>query len=511
MPKTKKTAAEKAEKKAASAAETIKFRIRTVDLFDLPVDLFACGIFKHGRFENDKIGREARKALALRQFSGELGESFYDVFQLDGRAVPVLFVGLGDKKGFNPQAVRQAAGVAAGEAKARSAARLAIDFINQEEFPFTLSEAVQAAVEGVELKLYKFDKFFEKAKPAPALEAVDLVYRWARGVASGAIERGRLFARATCLARDFINTPPSDCTPSFLAAEAEKIAKEAKLACRIYDEKGLAELKAGGILGVARGSHEKPRLIHLKYTPKGKSRGVVALVGKGITFDSGGLNIKSFEGMMTMKCDMSGAAAVLCSMLIIGLLGSDYEVHGVACATENLLGGGAYKPGDVLRSMNGKTVEVLNTDAEGRLVLMDGLTFAQKQGATTVIDIATLTGAAVVALGELVAAIFSNDKELTAHILKASERSGERFHEMPLEQSYRKKLESPIADLKNIGGKWGGSISAALFLQAFIEDKTVWAHLDIAGPAFMDTPMADLPVGGTGFAVRTLAEMFTHR
>ena len=234
-------------------------------------------------------------------------------------------------------------------------------------------------------------------------------------------------------------------------------------------------------------------------------------MGKGITFDSGGLNIKTFEGMMTMKCDMAGGAAVLAAMKLIAELGSDYEIHGIVAATENLLGGGAYKPGDVLRSMNGKTVEVLNTDAEGRLVLMDGLTYAQQQGATTVIDLATLTGAVVVALGELVAGLFSNDRELTQQILKASERSGERFHELPLECSYKRKLESTVADLKNIGGRWGGSITAALFLEHFIDEKTHWAHLDIAGPAFLDTAMGDQPVGASGFAVRTLGEMFTHR
>lgn len=509
MPRTRKPA----EKSAKAAAEPagIKYRIRTVDLFDLPVDLYACGVFRGARFEHDLIGREARKVLSARRFKGEPGESFYHVFSHEGGLLPVLFVGLGDKRQFSPRAVRHAAHTAAAEAAGRAAARLALDFINHGEFPFTLAEGVQSVVEGVELKLYQFNACFSQPKPAAALEAVDLVYRGARGMSTGAIERGRAFARATALARDFVNTPPSDFTPAVMASEAEKIAREGKLACKIYDEKGLAELKAGGILTVARGSHEKPRLIHLKYSPKGKPRGVVALVGKGLTFDAGGLDIKTADGMLTMKCDMAGGAAVLGAMKLIGELGSDHEIHGIVASTENLLGGGAYKPGDVIRSMAGKTVEIHNTDAEGRLILMDGITFAQKQGATTVIDIATLTGAVVVALGELVAGFYSNDAGLAGQLLKAAERSGERYHQLPLVPEYRRKLDSKIADLKNIGNRWGGSISAAVFLQQFVDEKTAWAHLDIAGPAFMDGAMEDFPAGATGFGVRTLAELFTHR
>jgi leucyl aminopeptidase len=273
----------------------------------------------------------------------------------------------------------------------------------------------------------------------------------------------------------------------------------------VLDEVAIANEGLGGLMGVARGSAEPPRLIELVYEPPG-ARGTVALVGKGITFDSGGLSIKTADGMETMKTDMSGAAAVLATMSLLPALAPKVKVVAIVPTTENMPGGRAIKPGDVLKIRNGKTVEVLNTDAEGRLVLADGLSLAVEAGVDAVIDLATLTGACMVALGPTIAGLMGNNEAWADQVRAAADRAGEPVWPLPLPKDYRKKIDSEVADIKNTGGRYGGALTAGLFLEEFV-DGVPWAHLDIAGPARSEEDDGYTPKGGSGFGVRTLVEM----
>jgi leucyl aminopeptidase len=307
------------------------------------------------------------------------------------------------------------------------------------------------------------------------------------------------------LARDLINEPAGDLTPQRLADVAAEIAEREGLALTVLDEAAAAAEHLGGLLGVAAGSTQPPRLIELVYEPP-EARATVALVGKGITFDSGGLSIKTAEGMETMKTDMSGAAAVLAAMSTLPAFAPGVKVIAIVPATENMPGGSATKPGDVLHIRNGKTVEVLNTDAEGRLVLADGLSLAVEAGVDAILDLATLTGACIVALGRRIAGLMGNNEAWIAQVRSAADRAGEAVWPLPLPEEYRKNLDSEVADIKNIGGgRFGGALTAGLFLKEFVGDVP-WAHLDIAGPARSEEDDAYLPKGGTGFGVRTIVE-----
>jgi leucyl aminopeptidase len=301
-----------------------------------------------------------------------------------------------------------------------------------------------------------------------------------------------------------VNEPPSVCTPRYLAEAAETVAKGAdSVTLKVIDEKEAKRLGMGGLLGVSAGSTEPPRFVHLTYTaPDAVS--TVAILGKGITFDSGGLCIKPADGMLNMKDDMSGAAAVIGVFHALRELKPRVTVHGIFAASENMPGGGAYKMRDVLRAMNGKTMEIVNTDAEGRLVLSDALSYASKLKPDCIIDLATLTGACVVALGPEVSGIFGTDQPLVDRLLAAGKSTGERIWQLPLVDEYWDMIKSDVADMKNSGGRWGGSITAALFLKEFVGDGIPWAHIDIAGPALTESNQPYKPAGGTGVGVRTM-------
>jgi leucyl aminopeptidase len=323
-------------------------------------------------------------------------------------------------------------------------------------------------------------------------------------VAAGLSYGGRV-AAAVSLARDLVNEPPGVLTPERMAEIALAEGKQAGLEVNVFTPPALRQMGMGGILGVAQGSHQEPRMIELRYRPKGTPKQRLALLGKGLTFDSGGLSIKTSEGMETMKCDMAGSAAVLATLCALPELGCSAEVTGLLGMAENMPGGAAIRPGDVLHIMNGKTVEVRNTDAEGRLVLADLLSYASKiEKLDAAVDLATLTGACVVALGPMAAGILSNDRALADRILGAASEAGEALWPLPLYAEYREHIKSDIADIKNTGIRWGGAITAALFLQEFVRPGLSWAHLDIAGPAFGEKDYSYLPRGGSGYGVRTL-------
>jgi len=377
--------------------------------------------------------------------------------------------------------------------------------------PIDGAAQVQALAEGASLGAYVFDRYKKDKKPLK-LGRVELLVRGkpSRDLTDAA-ELGRQVAAAVCAARDLVNDSPRRVNPRALALAARKSAEEAGLECEVLGRAQIEKLGMRLFLGVSQGSAEEPQLVRISYDPpRGKGGDAVALVGKAITFDSGGLSLKTAQGMEDMKTDMAGAAAVISAMGLVAALKPPFPVRGYFGACENLPSGTAYKPGDVIVGKNGTSVEVLNTDAEGRLVLADVLAWAVEEKPAAVVDLATLTGAIVVALGPWTAGLFSNDDALASELLAAARTAGEPVWRMPLPSEMEELIKSPVADLKNTGGRYGGSINAALFLQHFV-GKVPWAHLDIAGPASIDKERGYNARGGTGAGVRLLAEWIRRR
>lgn len=357
-------------------------------------------------------------------------------------------------------------------------------------------EDAYALAEGLLLGAYRFDRLKTKREE----KALTLLLP---GVPEALLERARKVAEGVYFARDLVNEPPNLLTPEALAERALEL-RALGVEVEVLDEKAIAELGMGAFLAVAQGSENPPRFIRLRYAPE-EPKARLDLVGKGLTFDSGGYSLKPTESMATMKGDMAGAAAVLGAFKAAALLGLPVELRGYIAACENLVSGRAYRVGDVLKTLSGKTVEVMNTDAEGRLTLADALAYAEREGAERILELSTLTGAAVVALGEEVAALFATEPSWGERVREAAEKAGEKVWPMPLEKAYREKLKSPVADLKNVGDRYGGAIAAALFLAEFVQVPLV--HLDIAGPAFARKAHALGPEGGTGFGVRTILKV----
>lgn len=435
---------------------------------------------------------------------GKLGEQLLvpNTGSLGIAAASVLLLGVGKKAEVRTDELRRAAGKVARQlAKRGSVATTLAQAAGRQP-----AEAVQAVVEGHLLGAYRFERYKTSSEEGPdRLETYTVLGspRWDTRSARAAVSRAEVVAQSVCFTRDLVNTPARDLTPAALAEAAREMAEEVGLEVRIWDEHELAEGGFGGILGVGQGSVNPPRLIELAYRGAAASQAPIALTGKGITFDSGGLSLKTAEGMETMKDDMGGAAAVLGAMRAIALLGPKVNVVAAIPSAENMPSGSATRPGDVLRHRGGKTSEVLNTDAEGRLVLADALAYLVEKGARAIVDAATLTGACMVALGEDLWGVFSTDRALARSLLAAGEAVGEPGWELPLHRPYRSLIDSDVADVRNIGKRYGGAITAALFLAEFVGDVP-WAHLDIAGPAFRDKPGDYAPRGATGVPVRTL-------
>jgi leucyl aminopeptidase len=451
---------------------------------------------------NAAAGGALADVLAVEKFQGKAGQVTH--LHTNGRlkASRVVVVGLGKRAETTAEALRRAAAAGLRRARDLGARTVAIEVLGDR---LPARQRAQAVVEGGILGTYTFDRYKrEKSdKQVDSLQVVEPDGRQRRDAAEG-VRRGEVFAQATWFARDLINAPANDVHPSHLARVATGIAKEAGLDVQVLERADCRKLGMGAFLGVAAGSEQPPKFIHLTYTPAGRRRRKVAVIGKGITFDSGGLDLKTPEGMLRMKDDMSGGAAVLGIMRALPALKPAVEVHGLIAATENMPSGSAIRPGDVLRAMNGTTIEIGNTDAEGRLTLADAICYAaQRIDADEIVDMATLTGACVVALGPLCSALFANDQGLADRLLAAAEAAGERVWQLPLIDEYREHLKSDVADLNNVGPRGGGAITAGLFLKEFAGDRP-WAHLDIAGPAFLEKDTALAPKGGTGYAVRTI-------
>jgi leucyl aminopeptidase len=363
-----------------------------------------------------------------------------------------------------------------------------------------------AVAEGLLLGSYTFSDY-KTDIGKPPLGAATIVTRTSRDKAvKAAVARAEIVAEAVNRTRSWVNTPARDLTPAAFADSAAAHAKGLRLSVDVLDEKALARRGYGGILGVGQGSANPPRLVRIAYRPS-RAKRHVALVGKGITFDSGGLSLKPNDAMVAMKSDMSGAAAVVAAVVAVARLAPRVAVTAYAPMAENMPSGSAQRPSDVLTMYGGKTVEVLNTDAEGRLILADAIVRAGEDGPDLIVDIATLTGACVVALGTRVSGIMATGDDLLEKVHDASDRAGEQMWPLPLPEELREKLDSPVADIANLGERWGGALSAGVFLKEFVPDGIGWAHLDIAGPAFNDKPFGYTPKGGTGAGVRTLIQI----
>ncbi len=480
-----------------------------------PLDV-ECDVLVLGKFENERIRgliKDADQALEnvldrtfeQEKFKGELGKSV--MINTLGKIKPdrILIAGLGKRSKFGIDVLRKF-GIHTAKRTNSLSQRMA----------FALEEPVKkgnlsALCEGIMLGCYNFDKYKTQSGDSGGDRTVEFVSdRLREKPFNDEIAYAKITAEATNFARDLVNEPPLALTPRRLAEISAEIASDGKLGCKIFDTKEIEKRGMGGLMAVSKGSDEPPKFIHLTYEPKRKPRKTVAIVGKGITFDSGGLCIKPSDSMRTMKMDMSGAACILGVMKTLPGLDPPVTVHGLISTTENMPGGKAYKPDDIIRALDGKTIEVINTDAEGRIVLADALSYAVQLEVKEIVDLATLTGACIVALGNYTAGVMGNSQSLINRILAAASLAGEKIWQLPLDEELRKEIDSDVADVKNVGSRWGGAITAAMFLEKFVGD-TPWAHIDIAGPAYLEKGGDWYPKGGTGFGVRTIIRYLLGR
>ncbi len=416
------------------------------------------------------------------------------------RARRLALIGCGKPDRFSTAELRRAAGAAVRALKAKSVREMALAL----EAPWAGDDWAAAAVEGALAGEFDPDRYKTGEEEKKRVE----VFALAGAASEAALERGRILGEAQNFARELANEPGNRLTPGVLAGRARALAAEAGLECEVLDQDRMRQLGMGALLGVAQGSAEPPYLILVRYRPPSVAEGAphLALIGKGVTFDTGGISIKPSERMEEMKYDMSGGAAVLAAIGALARLKPAIPVTAFVPAVENMPGGKAQRPGDIVRTLAGKTVEVLNTDAEGRLILIDTITYAKQLGATHLVDVATLTGAIAVALGGVNVGVFSNHEEFQNRLLAAAREAGEKMWPMPVDEEYKEQLKSAFADLPNIGTRYGGAITAALFLKEFAEE-TPWIHLDIAGTAWLSESKPFLAKGPSGVAVRTLIRL----
>lgn len=457
------------------------------------------------------LGGVITKLIADGQIKGKLGAT--TVIPAYGKlhARKIVIVGLGKKEDFNADRVRIAVAAACVAARKAGAKRCGTILHGAGAGGLSPEEAARAVAEGAILGLYRFIIYKSKSpeinidKDITELTVIEREKVLLPAVLKG-INLGRVMAESTNMARDLTNEPPNVLTPAELAKRAKEILKLQPVTVQVLGKREIEKLEMGAFLGVARGSAQEPRFIIMSYKGNPRSKETMALIGKGITFDSGGISLKPSNAMDDMKGDMAGAACVIAAMRIIASLAPKINVTALVPTTENMPGGNAQKVGDVTRAMNGKTIEINNTDAEGRLILADAICYAKKQGLSPIIDVATLTGACMVALGTVRTGAFTNNQKLLDGIIDSSLKTGDRLWQLPTDEEYKEMNKSDIADIKNAGGRYAGATTGALFCEFFAED-TPWVHLDIAGTSFMDKPKGYYAVkGGTGAVARTLAQ-----
>lgn len=509
-------------------ATTSEVRVSTRDVQQFEGDALAIGLFSG---ETTLQGPAAALNEALAGViadliaSGEVTGAADEVTLLHtlGKIEParVAIIGLGPRAKFTMDRVRRAAAQSCRALRAAGAKRVGLA-LAWAESGVNLAQAARAATEGALLGLYEFTAYKasanganagaeqanESAKPHKAIKTITILGKGREPALRAAVARGRILAESANFARDLGNEPPNTLTPTELGERARRMAAEVGLEAEIHDKAWIRKQEMGALLAVNSGSAEEPRFIVLRYSgaKSSKQNKTLALVGKGITFDSGGLSLKSNEGMLTMKTDMCGGAAVLGAIRAIALLKPAINVVAIVPATENMPSGSAYRPGDIVRVSNGKTIEINNTDAEGRMVLADGVSYAVKHGYSPIVDAATLTGAIVTTLGSVRAGLFSNDEEVGHTIEQAAAASGERVWALPMDEEYDKLIRSDIADIKQSGGRQAGSITAAKVIGNFTND-TPWAHVDIAGTAYRDSRDVESDSGATGYGVRLFTEL----
>jgi leucyl aminopeptidase len=482
---------------------------------NLATDTLVVGFFgKGGRRSpawsalNRAIGGGLEGLLRVQGWKGKPGETLAFPAPDGLRAKMVLVGSLGERSKADAGSVRDLATKAGDLARKAQLDRIAfyLDSAMDDRAEFDRPTA-QAIGEGLEWGAYRFDRHLAKPVEGGAPERVFVYFegRRERPLIATAVERGAVVAQAENIARDLVNEPGNVLNPESIVDFARKLAEDKGIEIRVLDKTECQERGMNAFLAVNRGSSYQPALVHLIWKPEGAKQRI-ALVGKAVTFDSGGLCLKPAASQATMKMDMGGAAAVIGAMAACADLEVAAEVHGIFAAAENMTGADAYRTGDVLTASNGKTIEVLNTDAEGRLTLADALVYACEQEPDQLVDLATLTGACLVALGPSIAGIMGTSRGLLRDLKAAGDRAGEPMWELPMPDMYGELLKSKVADMSNLGGRWGGAITAGMFLKEFVTEGIPWVHMDIAGPAFDDAPLGGKPYGATGYPVRALAE-----
>ena len=473
-------------------------------------DCLAVVVLDRGEKDKPQVALETSdtavvEAAASVLASGEVTGKMFETTLLHApaklKAKRLLLVGGGKAKAFSNADLRRVAGAAARTLKGKNIRSFAF-IAPPNSLPAEL--AVRSIVEGLYIADFDSDTYKTDRKDQ-SLQTVNVLSAGDPAKLQVAMDEGRILGESLNFTRDLVNEPSNRMTPTILGERASKMAAEVGLKCEVFGPDKIKELKMGAFWSVAQGSDEPPALIVLRYEPAGATGPVLGLVGKGVTFDTGGISIKPADGMEKMKYDMAGGATMLGAMRAIALLKPKRKVIGIVCATENMPSGKAQKPGDVQIAMSGKAIEIINTDAEGRLVLADGLHYARQLGCTELIDAATLTGAVVVALGQINTGVFSNNDGLYERFLKAQTTAGEKMWRMPLDEEYRELIRSNIADIINSGGRYGGAITAAMFLKEFVED-TPWIHLDIAGTTWIEDGKPWIAKGPSGIALRSIVE-----
>lgn len=449
---------------------------------------------------DSKVSGLLQELIEENDFTGKAGSSAVIRIGRDGPMRKLAVIGLGDGEQLSYEGLRRGSAAAAKLAKKERCQVLGLDFPKVEA---DAALSAQAITEGVILALHEDTRYKSDGEKATSIDEVHLLDLAGQ---EAAIKRAEDICSGVILARELVSAPPNVVTPEFLAQTAQEIAHDHSLEIEVLEQEDCEKLGMGAYLGVGQASELPPKFIHLTYRPSGNPKRKLAIIGKGLTFDSGGLNLKpSGSGIEMMKIDMGGAAATFGAAKAIAQIKPEVEVHFISAATENMISGRALHPGDILTASNGKTIEVNNTDAEGRLTLADALVFADKLGLDAILDLATLTGACMIALGDDIAGLFSPHEDLAAEVLKAAETSGEKLWRMPMEEAYFEGMRSVVADMKNTGPRPGGAITAALFLKQFVKD-TPWAHLDVAGPVWTEKENGYRNPGGTGYGVRTLVQ-----
>ncbi len=448
---------------------------------------------------DEKLSGTMKELIAEVDFKGKEGSSAAARVGIGSSIRKIIVVGLGKPESLKLEGLRRAAATAAKLARKEKCKTVGISFPVCNE---NAEATTQAIAEGIELALHQDMRF--KSEPDEKITKVERIDLLGLGEQEAAIARAGQIASGVILARELVAAPANVVTPGALADTALAMAHDYGLEVHILERDECAKLGMGAFLGVSQASDLPPKFIHLIYKPEGTPRRKVAIIGKGVTFDSGGLNIKGAgSGIEMMKTDMGGAGATLGAAKAIAQLKPDVEVHFISAAAENMISGNAIHPGDILTASNGKTIEINNTDAEGRLTLADALVFAEKLELDAIVDLATLTGACVVALGDDIAGLWSPNDALATELAEAAEGAGEKIWRMPMEEKYFDGIKSTIADMKNTGPRMGGAITAALFLKQFVKE-TAWAHLDVAGPVWADKENGYNSIGATGYGVRTL-------